>query len=59
MGSNLSKEIPLLGIAHPVEGNTISGTEDAIGALEAKKWPNWPYLVICKNSGQDSFLCKL
>ena len=24
-------EIPLLGIAHPIEGNTISGIEDALG----------------------------
>ena len=31
VGSNLSREIPLLGIAHPVEGKTISGTEDALG----------------------------
>ena len=31
MGSNPSRKIPLLGIAHPVEGNTISGTEDAPG----------------------------
>ena len=29
MGSNPSRKIPLLGIAHPVEGKTISGTEDA------------------------------
>ena len=26
-----SREIPLLSIAHPVEGNTIPGTEDALG----------------------------
>ena len=31
VGSNPSREIPLLGIAHPIEGNTISGTEDALG----------------------------
>ena len=31
MGSNPSKKIPLLGIAHLVEGKTISGTEDAHG----------------------------
>ena len=31
VGSNPSREIPLLGSAHPVEGNTISGTEDALG----------------------------
>ena len=31
VGSNPSREIPLLGIAHPVEGKTISGTEDALG----------------------------
>ena len=30
-GDNSSREIPLLGIAHPVEGKTISGTEDALG----------------------------
>ena len=29
--SNPSRETPLLGIAHPVEGNTISSTEDALG----------------------------
>ena len=27
MGSNLSRIIPLVGIAHPVEGKIISGTE--------------------------------
>ena len=27
MGSNPSRKIPLLGIAHPIEGKTISGTE--------------------------------
>ena len=31
MGSNPSKKIPLLGIAYPVKGKTISGTEDAPG----------------------------
>ena len=31
MGSNPSRKIPLLGIAHPVEGKTISDTEDAPG----------------------------
>ena len=31
MGSNPSREIPLLGIAHPVEGIYFSGTEDALG----------------------------
>ena len=31
MESNPSRKIPLLGIAHPVEGKTISGTEDAPG----------------------------
>ena len=31
MGSNLSRKIPLLSIAHLVEGKTISGTEDAPG----------------------------
>ena len=31
VGSNLSRKISLLGIAHPVEGKTISGTEDASG----------------------------
>ena len=30
VGSNPSREIPLLGIAHPVEGKTISGIEDAL-----------------------------
>ena len=30
-GSNPSREIPLLGIAHPVEGIYFSGTEDALG----------------------------
>ena len=45
MGSNPSRKISLLGIAHPVEGKTISSTEDkpgwdASGALEAKKWPH-------------------
>ena len=30
-GGNPCREIPLLGIAHPIEGNTISGTEDALG----------------------------
>ena len=29
MGSNPCRIIPLLGIAHPVEGKTISGTEEA------------------------------
>ena len=29
MGSNPSRTISLLGIAHPVEGKNISGTEDA------------------------------
>ena len=31
VGSNPSREIPLLGIAHPVEGIYFSGTEDALG----------------------------
>ena len=31
MGSNPSRKIPLLGIAHLVEGKTISGTEDTPG----------------------------
>ena len=31
MGSNLSRKIPLMGIAHPVEGKTIPGIEDAPG----------------------------
>ena len=31
MGSNPCRIIPLLGIAHPVKGKTISGTEDAPG----------------------------
>ena len=31
MGSNPSREIPLLGIAHPVDGIYFSGTEDALG----------------------------
>ena len=31
MGSNQSRKIPLLGIAHSIEGKTISGTEDAPG----------------------------
>ena len=31
MGSNLSREIPLLGIAHHVEGTYFSGTKDALG----------------------------
>ena len=30
VGSNPSREIPLLGIAYLVEGKTISGTEDAL-----------------------------
>ena len=30
-GVTPSREIPLLGIAHPVEGNTFSGTEDTLG----------------------------
>ena len=30
VGSNPSREIPLLGIAHPVEGIYFSGTEDAL-----------------------------
>ena len=30
MGSN-PRKISLLGIAHPVEGKTISGTEDVLG----------------------------
>ena len=30
-GSNPSREIPLLGIAHPVVGIYFSGTEDTIG----------------------------
>ena len=29
MGSNRSRKFSLLGIAHPVEGKIISGTEDA------------------------------
>ena len=29
--SNPSREMPLLGIAHPIEGKNISGTEDALG----------------------------
>ena len=29
MGNNPSRKISLLGITHPVEGKTISGTEDA------------------------------
>ena len=31
MGSNPSRKIPLLGIAHPVEGKIISGNEGAPG----------------------------
>ena len=31
MGSNPCRKIPLLGIAHSVEGKTILGTEDAPG----------------------------
>ena len=31
MGSNPSRKISLLGIAHPVEGKTISSTKDALG----------------------------
>ena len=31
MGSNPSRKIPLLGIAYPVEGKTISDTEDVPG----------------------------
>ena len=31
MGSNPCRKIPLLGVAHPVEGKTISGTEGAPG----------------------------
>ena len=31
MGSNPSRKIPLLGVAHPVVGKTISGTEGAPG----------------------------
>ena len=31
MGSNLCRIIPLLGIAHPVEGNIITGTEGSPG----------------------------
>ena len=31
MGSNPCRKIQLLGIAHPVVGITISGTEDAPG----------------------------
>ena len=31
MGSNPCRIIPLLGIAHPVEGKTISGIEDTPG----------------------------
>ena len=31
VGSNPSREIPLLGFAHLVEGNTFSGTEDGLG----------------------------
>ena len=31
VGSNPSRKISLLGIAHTVEGTTISGTEDAPG----------------------------
>ena len=30
---------------------------DVFEALEAKKWPNWPYLVFCKNSGQETQFC--
>ena len=53
MGSNPCRKIQLLGIAHPVVGITISGTEDiprwdASEALEAKKWPDWPYSIFCK-----------
>ena len=32
-GSNPSREIPLLGIAHPVVGIYFSGTEDALGNM--------------------------
>ena len=31
MGSNPCRIIPLLGIAHPVEGKIISSTEDTLG----------------------------
>ena len=31
MGSNPCRKIPLLGVAHPVEGKTISGTEGTPG----------------------------
>ena len=31
VGSNPSREIPLMGFAHPVEGNTFSGTKDGLG----------------------------
>ena len=31
VGSNPSREIPLLGVAHPVVGPYFSGTEDALG----------------------------
>ena len=31
VGSNPSREIPLLGFVHLVEGNIFSGTEDVLG----------------------------
>ena len=67
MGSNPSREIPLLGIAHPFSGPPFSSIEDALGdgmhfgALEAKKWPNRPSLVffLYKLWARDPFLYKL
>ena len=59
MGSNPCRIIPLLGIAHPVEGKIILGTEGSYrDVLEKKKWPCMSLLCIffflffCKNLGK-------
>ena len=68
MGSNPSREISLLGIAHPVVGIYFSGTEDVLGdgthpGFRGKKMAKLAlsciFSVFVKFWARDLVLCKL
>ena len=64
MESNPSREIPLLGIAHPVEGIYFSGTKDTLGngrirSLRSEEMVKLALLVfVLKFWGRDPDLYK-